>query len=160
MSKSQIELLQKINEQLPLSVQRQFATLNAKRQDETLTPAEHQELLRLIDQIEQANVDRLRHLLELAQIQEVSIDDLLGSTSSLSDEEILRRAEMQLDADDDRLLSELLYKQQAGNLAESERSELDRLMQIYQIQLLRKAQALAEAAQRGLCHSKNIDDSI
>jgi hypothetical protein len=150
MSKSQIELLQKINEQLPLSVQRQFATLNAKRQDETLTPAEHQELLRLIDQIEQADVDRLRHLLELAQIQEVSIDDLLGSTSSLSDEEILRRTEMQLDADDDRLLSELLYKQQAGNLAESERSELDRLMQIYQIQLLRKAQALAEAVRRGL----------
>jgi hypothetical protein len=150
MSKSQIELLQKINEQLPLSVQRQFATLNAKRQDETLTPAEHQELLRLIDQIEQADVDRLRHLLELAQIQEVSIDDLLGSTSSLSDEEILRRAEMQLDADDDRLLSELLYKQQAGNLVESERSELDRLMQIYQIQLLRKAQAVAEAVHRGL----------
>jgi hypothetical protein len=150
MSKSQIELLQKINEQLPLSVQRQFATLNAKRQDETLTPAEHQELLRLIDQIEQADVDRLRHLLELAQIQEVSIDELLGSTSSFSDEEILRRAEMQLDADDDRLLSELLYKQQAGNLAESERSELDRLMQIYQIQLLRKAQALAEVVRRGL----------
>jgi hypothetical protein len=150
MSKSQIELLQKINEQLPLSVQRQFATLNAKRQDETLTPAEHQELLRLIDQIEQADVDRLRHLLELAQIQEVSIDELLGSTSSLSDEEILRRAEMQLNADDDRLLSNLLYKQQAGNLAESERSELDRLMQIYQIQLLRKAQALAEVVRRGL----------
>ena len=51
---------------------------------------------------------------------------------------------------EDRRLSDLLSKQQGGFLAETERLELTALMQLYQEGLLRKAQALAEAVQRGL----------
>ena len=43
--------------------------LNAKRKAETLTSDEHQELLYLIDQIEKANVERVKHLAELARIR-------------------------------------------------------------------------------------------
>jgi hypothetical protein len=47
-------------------------------------------------------------------------------------------------------LSELLDRQQSGLLVESERLELQTLMQIYQEGLLRKATALSEAVNRGL----------
>jgi hypothetical protein len=50
----------------------------------------------------------------------------------------------------DQRLSSLLDKQQAGTLIEIEGSELLALMQVYQESLLRKAQALNEAVQRGL----------
>jgi hypothetical protein len=43
-----------------------------------------------------------------------------------------------------------LDKQQAGKLTNDERPELLALMQVYQEGLLRKAQALNEAVQRGL----------
>jgi hypothetical protein len=50
----------------------------------------------------------------------------------------------------DARLSELLDRQQSGLLVESERLELQTLMQIYQEGLLRKATALSEAVNRGL----------
>jgi len=50
----------------------------------------------------------------------------------------------------DQRFSELLDKQQATQLTSDERSELMVLMQVYQEGLLRKAQALNEAVQRGL----------
>jgi hypothetical protein len=55
-----------------------------------------------------------------------------------------------MEPDQDRKLSVLLQKQQAGELSDRERSELWTLMQIYQERLLRKAQALREAVRRGL----------
>jgi predicted DNA-binding protein len=70
--------------------------------------------------------------------------------SGLSDEEVMALAELQLASDQDQRLSSLLDKQQAGTLIEAERSELLALMQVYQESLLRKAQALREAVQRGL----------
>jgi hypothetical protein len=68
----------------------------------------------------------------------------------LSNEMVLQLAQLEMDARDDRRLSQLLHQQQAGFLSEFDRSELARLMQIYQVGLLRKAQALAEAVKRGL----------
>lgn len=52
--------------------------------------------------------------------------------------------------DQDVRISELLDRQQAGTLTESERPELRRLMQIHQEGLLRKATALSEAVECGL----------
>ncbi len=57
---------------------------------------------------------------------------------------------MELPPEEDRRLSDLLYKQQAGQLEPKEREELSQLMQLYQEGLLRKAQALSEAVKRGL----------
>ena len=55
-----------------------------------------------------------------------------------------------LSAADDRRLSELLNRQQAGTLTDAEHPELTALMEVYQTQLLRKARALRESVRRGL----------
>lgn len=70
--------------------------------------------------------------------------------ASLSDEEVLALTELQMEANSDQRLSELLDRQQAGILTEAERPELWTMMQIYQFLLLRKAIALREAVSRGL----------
>ena len=68
----------------------------------------------------------------------------------LPDEELLALADLQLPADEDRRLGQLLDRQQAGELTGAERAELDALMQNYRVGLLRKSQALREAVRRGL----------
>jgi hypothetical protein len=70
--------------------------------------------------------------------------------TELSDEAILALAELQMHPDQDRRLSLLLDRQQTGELSDPERVELFALMQLYQEGLLRKAQALHEAVNRGL----------
>jgi hypothetical protein len=74
----------------------------------------------------------------------------LTSVRHLSDEQVLALCELQLPPEQDQRLSELLDRQQAGLMSEVERPELSGLMQTYQLKLLRKAQALREAVQRGL----------
>ena len=71
------ELLQKINQGLPTALQQRYDELTAKLEAETITPAEHQELLQLIDQIELADAERLQHLIELAQLRNMSLDELM-----------------------------------------------------------------------------------
>ena len=74
----------------------------------------------------------------------------LEPVSALSDQQVLALTELQMESEEDSRLSELLDKQQAGIVTESEHSELQTLMQIYQEGLLRKATALSEAVKRGL----------
>ena len=74
----------------------------------------------------------------------------LEPVSALSDQQVLALTELQMESEEDIRLSELLDKQQAGIVTESEHSELQALMQIYQEGLLRKATALSEAVKRGL----------
>jgi hypothetical protein len=50
----------------------------------------------------------------------------------------------------DRRLSELLDRQQAGELNDRDGAELAALMRVYEINLLRQSQALAEAVERKL----------
>jgi hypothetical protein len=80
--------------------------------------------------------------------------DALSSAScpiyELPDDEVLRLADLRLDAESDRRLSGLLDRQQAGILTESERTELSALIQVYGANWLRQAEALAEAVRRGL----------
>jgi transcriptional regulator of heat shock response len=71
------ELLQQINRGLPTPVKHRYAELSAMLADETLTAQEHQELLTLIDQVELANVERIKHLIALAQLRGVDLDILL-----------------------------------------------------------------------------------
>lgn len=92
----------------------------------------------------------------LADTLDISLQPLGAELSTgkpiaeLSDSEILAAADSQMEPAQDRRFSELLDKQQAGKLANDERPELLTLMQVYQEGLLRKAQALNEAVQRGL----------
>ena len=74
----------------------------------------------------------------------------LEPISTLSDRQVMALTELQMLPEQDAYLSELLDKQQAGSLNESEPLELQALMQIYQERLLRKATALNEAVKRGL----------
>lgn len=67
-----------------------------------------------------------------------------------TNEEVLAAADAMMPPEEDSRLSELLYRQQAGQLAGAERGELDALMQVYRHGLLRKARAWREAVQRGL----------
>ena len=85
--------------------------------------------------------------LSLPQLDTMKLET---AVANLSNEEVLALADLQMDVADDNKLSQLLDKQQAGTLTETERIELIRLMQIYQSSLLQKAEGLAEAVQRGL----------
>lgn len=70
--------------------------------------------------------------------------------SELSDAEVLALAALTMDPAQDERLSELLDRQQAGELHAEERLELLGLLQVYQEGTLRKAQGLREAVRRGL----------
>jgi len=70
--------------------------------------------------------------------------------SSWTDQEVLANADLEMPDTDDKRLSELLDRQKSGLLANGEQAELAGLMELYQLGLLRKAQALREAVRRGL----------
>lgn len=72
------------------------------------------------------------------------------SINSLTDEQVLTLTELEMEPEQDQRLSALLYNQQAGTLKDTEHSELLTLMQVYQENLLLKANALREAVVRGL----------
>jgi hypothetical protein len=72
------ELLMKINQRLPAALQARFDELVARRQDEILTIEEHEELLRLTEQVEFMDVTRIEALAELAQLRGISVDELMN----------------------------------------------------------------------------------
>ncbi len=74
---TEAELLQQINQGLTEDTQHRYDELRAKLRDETLTPEEHQELLALVDTVEQADADRLRHLIALSQLRQVPLPNLM-----------------------------------------------------------------------------------
>jgi hypothetical protein len=77
LSTAETDLLQQINQGLPSTLRFRYTELNAKLHDETISPVEHEELLQLTDQIEQADADRLQHLIALAESRQVSVDTLM-----------------------------------------------------------------------------------
>lgn len=77
----------KANSHLPAATQRRFNRLRRKRQAETLTPAEAEELQTLWQRVETMNVARLQALTTLAQQRGTDIRALmrdLGLTDNLS----------------------------------------------------------------------------
>ncbi len=74
---AELELLQKINQTLPEELQQQYNDLSAKMRSQTITPEEHQNLLKLIDIVEQADGDRLQHLIQLSQLRNISLAELM-----------------------------------------------------------------------------------
>jgi hypothetical protein len=69
---------------------------------------------------------------------------------ALSDEEVLALTELQLTTEQQETLSDLLARNRENTLDAEGRRRLDELMRIYEHGLLRKAQALRVAVQRGL----------
>lgn len=70
--------------------------------------------------------------------------------SALSDEAVIALANSKMDQVQNQRLGDLQSKGKTTGLTEAERYELFSLLQIYQIGQLRKSEALAEAAKRGL----------
>lgn len=77
------ELLQQINQGPPATLQQRLNELTARRQAETLTNEEHQELLQIIEQVEQRDAQRIAHLAELAQLRRVPIRTLMNQLGIL-----------------------------------------------------------------------------
>ncbi|MCD4693555.1 MAG: hypothetical protein K8R79_11615 [Calditrichales bacterium] len=76
--KRETKLLQKINRGLPATLQKRYDELTVKLRSETLEAIEHQELLKLIEQTELADAERMKHLIELAGLRNVSLDVLMN----------------------------------------------------------------------------------
>lgn len=72
-------LMVKINQGLPEEAHARYYTLIDKRDEETLTPEEYEELLRLTDEAEEWNVKWLEALTELAQLRQMPLSDLMDS---------------------------------------------------------------------------------
>jgi len=77
LSKDESELLLKINQGIPPGIQDRYDELIAKRQSETLTPDEYDELLRLTDQVKKLDAKRVEYLKELARIRQTSLTALM-----------------------------------------------------------------------------------
>ena len=79
LSQPEAQLLLKINQGLPPEVQKRYDELIAKRREESLTPDEYDELLRLSDQSENMEARRMQYLVELAGYRKVSVTELMKS---------------------------------------------------------------------------------
>lgn len=65
-------LLEKINNRVIPAVWQRYEVLHLKMQEETITPDEHSELLTLVEQMETANVEWLKNIVELARLRAVT----------------------------------------------------------------------------------------
>ena len=78
LSEKETELLLKINQGLPTAMQQRLNELIEKRQSHTITGDELEELIRLTNQVEMFDVERLRHLIDLAHLRGVTLDELIN----------------------------------------------------------------------------------
>ena len=69
---------------------------------------------------------------------------------SLSNEELLKLCDMQMDEEQQSELGDLLFLNRESMLGDPERHRLDHLMRIYRRGLVRKAEALKVAVERGI----------
>jgi hypothetical protein len=77
LSGSESELLAKINQGVPAHIQSRYDSLIAKRRASTLSEAEHEELLRLTEQVEAWDTRRVEYLAELARLRKTTLRALL-----------------------------------------------------------------------------------
>ncbi len=77
LSKDETELLLKINQGLSQDLEKRYQILTHKRDEETLTEQEYQELLQLTDQVEIHQAQRLNYLAKLAQLRQISLTELI-----------------------------------------------------------------------------------
>lgn len=77
-TKREAELLLAINNSFPADKAKEIEDLKSKLQAETITETEHQTYLKLLDDSEARSVERLKKLLELAQLRKVSLETLMN----------------------------------------------------------------------------------
>lgn len=94
--------------------------------------------------------EMLAALLELSLSPFVPQVDFDQPLSGLSDADITTLTDIQMQPERSQRLSALLDKQQRASMNETEQIELQTLMRVYEIGVIYKSQALAEAVKRGL----------
>ena len=72
----ELELLDKIYQNFSSATQHRYDTLYQKLQEEKIAPAEHKELLGLVEQAEKHNAEWLKALAELAALRGASVEQL------------------------------------------------------------------------------------
>jgi len=77
LTRSETELLKKINTGAPSVIQKRYNSLIKKRNNETLNDEEYQELLELTAYMENLGVKRLEYLVELAKLRNFSLDEIV-----------------------------------------------------------------------------------
>lgn len=77
LSETESELLLKINRGVPEALQKRYNALIAKRQAETLSKKEYDELLRMTNRIERLDVERMKYLAALARLRKKSLTTLM-----------------------------------------------------------------------------------
>lgn len=78
-STDETELLRAIHRGIPADLADRHEALVQRRRSGTLTEDEHAELVRLTDQIEAADAERLAHLASLSRLRGVPLAELLES---------------------------------------------------------------------------------
>lgn len=79
LSRTEADLLQKINAGLPASTRQRYADLIVRRQAETLTDQQFDELLQMTQQVEAYQAQRVGYMAELAQLRRMSLAQLADS---------------------------------------------------------------------------------
>ena len=77
------KLLQAINRGVPTEIKERYDVLIGKKEKEDLTEDDYQELIELTAYMENHNVQRLKSLVELAKLRNVSLDDIIAQLLSL-----------------------------------------------------------------------------
>ena len=76
-SKQESELLLLINKDLPLKNRKRYTILLTKRQNETLTNEEYEELLELTEKKEGLQEERLKNMIALSKIRDITLSKLV-----------------------------------------------------------------------------------
>ncbi|MGH9834189.1 MAG: STAS/SEC14 domain-containing protein [Blastocatellia bacterium] len=77
LSEAETRLLLKINQDIPPAARKRMNELIDKRQAKLISQAELEELIQLTDQSEELGVERLKCLIELAQLRNIPLDELM-----------------------------------------------------------------------------------
>lgn len=86
---TEADLLQQINIGFSTQTWEQYHCLIAKRQAETLTPEEHEQLIQLSDRLEKLNVVRIQALIQLAALRSQTLTDLMQTLGIHPDPEMM-----------------------------------------------------------------------
>lgn len=84
--KNEADLLQKVNQTLPIELLERYNFLQQKIVTSTLSEAEFQELSDIVEQKELLNAERLKCLGELAAIRKVSLRELMTDLNLLNND--------------------------------------------------------------------------
>lgn len=82
---AEVPLMAIIRRRLPPEDQRRLSELRASKEDRTLTPEEHTELLAYVERVEREDAERAQALVELSRLRRVSLAALMTDLGLTSD---------------------------------------------------------------------------